>query len=184
MHNLILIEPCRYDLFAVRVRVAVFAESGMAYRLRELWEAAPGEDSGTAGHTYRGPGLTLLGGPEGAAWPQLLVLTAPGILEVSCWTSSNAVTEVCFMSVILSCPRCLPVHRAVAGRRLHGRSLLPYCHSQGRPVLLPGDTLYLRSEAHPDVEFGARLLAADGTTCLLVPPSTFWQRLEASGRVG
>ena len=51
-------------------------------------------------------------------------------------------------------------------------------------MLLPGDTLYLRSGAHPDVEFGTRLLAADGTTCLLVPPSTFWHCLEASGRVG
>jgi hypothetical protein len=67
---------------------------------------------------------------------------------------------------------------------LHGGSEQPCQCVQGRPVLLPGDMLYLRSDAHPDVEFGTRLLAADGTTCLLVPPSTFWQRLEASGRVG
>lgn len=67
---------------------------------------------------------------------------------------------------------------------LHARSAQLCQYVQGRPVLLPGDMLYLRSEVHPDIEFGTRLLATDGTTCLLVPPSTFWQRLEASGRVG
>jgi hypothetical protein len=65
------------------------------YRLRELWEAAPGENSRTAAHTYRGPSLTLLGGPEGRAWPELLVLNAPGILEVSTW-GNDASTSACF----------------------------------------------------------------------------------------
>lgn len=45
---------------------------------------------------------------------------------------------------------------------------------QGRPALLPGDTVFLRSEAHPGHEIGGVLLATDGTSCLLAPPPGFW----------
>jgi hypothetical protein len=73
---------CRYDLFNVRVRAATFAENGMMYRVHELWEAPPGNDSGEPATIYRGPKPTLLARPNGHTWPELLVLTAPGILEV------------------------------------------------------------------------------------------------------
>jgi hypothetical protein len=79
-------QTCRYDLFNVRVRVAVFKESSVMYRIRELWEEAARDGGGEAAHTYRGPSLTLLARLDSHTWPELLVLTAPGILEVSLHT--------------------------------------------------------------------------------------------------
>ena len=114
MHKLVLVGPRRYDLFAVRVRVAVFAESGMTYQLCELWEDAQGEGGGTASHTYRGPSLTLLGRrrPKGRTWPGLLVLTAPGILEVRAWGTMLPFQLACYFrscidissAKLLACP--------------------------------------------------------------------------------
>lgn len=46
--------------------------------------------------------------------------------------------------------------------------------AQGRPALLPGDAVCLRSDDEPGAEHVAVLLAADGDTLLLAPPPHFW----------
>lgn len=45
---------------------------------------------------------------------------------------------------------------------------------EGRPALLPGDTIFLRPGKELDTEYGTKLLATDGTTCLLVSPVSFF----------
>ena len=45
---------------------------------------------------------------------------------------------------------------------------------QGRPALLPGDAVCLRSDDEPGAEYVAALVAADGDTLLVTPPRTFW----------
>lgn len=68
--------------------------------------------------------------------------------------------------------------RTPANQAIHFRPLL----LQGRPALLPGDTIFLRHEKELDTEHGTKLLATDGTTCLLVPPVTFFTRSSGAGK--
>ena len=73
----------RYDLFNVRLRRATFSTNGLQYTVADLDQ---GGASGASSSVYRGPSLRLLQ-PGGGAWPMLLVLHAPGILEVRCFLS-------------------------------------------------------------------------------------------------
>lgn len=83
----------RYDLFNMRLRLAVFTKSGLTYRLRDLWEAAWASDDGPSPmRGYRGPSLGLLPNQPRLGeqlWPQLLVLDVPGILEVTVAKAAN-----------------------------------------------------------------------------------------------
>ncbi len=45
---------------------------------------------------------------------------------------------------------------------------------QGRPALLPGDAVCLRSDDELGAEYVAALVAADGDTLLLTAPRAFW----------
>ncbi len=45
---------------------------------------------------------------------------------------------------------------------------------QGRPSLLPGDALFLRSDKDLSAEYATVLMVSEGDTCILAPPPTFW----------
>ena len=51
---------------------------------------------------------------------------------------------------------------------------------QGRPALVPGDAVCLRSDEEAGVEYVAALLAADSDTLLLAAPPAFWCRPSPS----
>ncbi len=72
----------RYDIFNVRLQCATFSDSGLQYRVGELGGGGGGGET----RVYRGPSLASLQGwqrrVDGSAWPQLLLLEAPGVLEV------------------------------------------------------------------------------------------------------
>lgn len=46
--------------------------------------------------------------------------------------------------------------------------------TQGRPVLLYGDVVYVRLAAAPTAEYGGYVVTTDGALCLAGMPSAFW----------
>ena len=149
-------------MFHVKLRAARFEQAtDVQYSVLPLGVALPlrAATDGGGSRIYRGPSLQLLG----HAMPlPLLLLNAPGILEVE-----NAVVET---SMFGACP----AHRHMASLHVGRLRESRYVAAQGRPSLLPGDVVYIRADADPDLEYGTALLAADGDLCLLGPAPAFW----------
>lgn len=51
--------------------------------------------------------------------------------------------------------------------------------TQGRPVLLFGDVVYVRLAAAPTAEYGGFVVATDGALCLAGMPSAFWTEINS-----
>jgi hypothetical protein len=138
----------RYDLFNVRVRAAVFAENGVTYRRRELWDA-PGPASSEATFTYRGPNLTLLARPDDNTWPELLVLTAPGILEVGPAGSNSFMTGAGQTAVSPMAAEFTAQYARLTAAHESRLEVLPPCASRSMPSAGPTSLAARRHALHP-----------------------------------
>lgn len=127
--------PCRFDLFNVRLRLALFQGSPTRYSLLSL---APTSTSGSGGSdrqrhsgVHRGPAVEYLqpggvpGSHPGSPLYALAVVDVPGLPE-------------------------------------------------GRPALLLGGAVYLRTAHQPDREIAALVAATDASTAFLLMPPDFW----------